>query len=83
LGFLRIIKYSKRLIIMNTRIENLKNKILSKMKKVRLYIRTPFDKNEEYTICDEITDEIYASTGIQDLAIVIKNALEKHMNGEN
>ena len=53
------------------------------MKKVKLYIRTPFGKNEEYTICDEMTDEVYASTGVQGLAIVIKNALEKHMNGEN
>jgi hypothetical protein len=50
------------------------------MKKVKLYIRTPFGKNEEYTICDELTDEVYASTGVQGLAIVIKNALEKHMN---
>lgn len=50
------------------------------MKKVKLYIRTPFSKNEEYTICDEITDEVYASTGVQVLAIVIKNALEDYMN---
>ena len=53
------------------------------MKKVKLYIRTPLGKNEEYTICDEISDEIYASTKIKDLAVVIKNAIEKHMNGEN
>ena len=53
------------------------------MKKVKLYIRTPFGKNEEYTICDEITDEVYASTCIQGFAIVIKDALEKHMNNED
>ena len=48
--------------------------------KIKLYIRTPFGKNEEYTICDEITDEVYASTGVQGLAIIIKNALEEYMN---
>ena len=55
----------------------------NQMKKIKLYIRTPFGKNEEYTICDEITDEVYASTGIQDLAVVIKNSLEKYLNQTN
>ena len=50
------------------------------MNKIKLYIRTPFGKNEEYTICDEISDEVYASTGVQGFAIVIKNALEEYMN---
>ena len=50
------------------------------MNKIKLYIRTPFGRNEEYTICDEITDEVYASTGVQGLAIIIKNALEEYMN---
>lgn len=50
------------------------------MKKIKLYIRTPLNKNQEYTICDEISDEVYASTGVQGLAIVIKIALENHMN---
>ena len=52
------------------------------MKKVKLYIRTPL-KDGEYTICDEITDEVYASTGIQGFAVIIKNALEKHKNNED
>ena len=50
------------------------------MKKVRLYIITPFLANEEYRICDEITDEIYATTTNQELAIIIKDSIENHMN---
>ena len=53
------------------------------MKKVKLYIRTPFYENEDYTICDEITDVIFASTSEQALAIVIKNSLEDYMNQSN
>ena len=56
---------------------NLKLKV---MKKVKLYIRTPFYENEDYRVCNEITDEVYASTGSQELAIIIKNSLESHMN---
>lgn len=50
------------------------------MKKVKLYIITPFFANEDYRICDEITDEVYASTSKQELAIIIKNSLEDYMN---
>ena len=53
------------------------------MKKVKLYIRTPFKKNEDYTICDEITDEVYASTNKQDLAVIIKDSLERYINQTN
>lgn len=45
------------------------------MKKVKLYIRTPFAKDDSFSICDELTDEVYASTGIEKLAPIIKNAL--------
>ena len=50
------------------------------MKKVKLYIRTPFAKDDSFLICDELTDEVYASTGIEQLAPIIKNALESFMN---
>ena len=53
------------------------------MKKVKLYIITPFFEKEDYRICDEITDEVYASTNKQDLAVIIKNSLEKYMNQTN
>ena len=50
------------------------------MKKVRLYIITPFFANEDYRICNELTDEVYATTSSQELAIIIKNSIENHMN---
>ena len=49
------------------------------MKKVRLYIRYDFD-NSEFRICDELTDEVYAQTGVKGLAPIIKESLESFMN---
>ena len=50
------------------------------MKKVRMYIITPFFANEDYRICSELTDVVYATTSSQEVAMIIKNSLEKHMN---
>jgi|GEM_PF-7122258 len=74
--FLPRLLYSSGVLV----VEDVFNLKLIDMKKIKLYIRTPLNKNQEYTICDEISDEVYASTGVQGLAIVIKIALENHMN---
>ena len=52
-------------------------------KKVKLYIITTCYEKEYYIICDEITDEVYASTSKQDLALFIKNSIERYMNQTN
>jgi hypothetical protein len=49
--------------------------------RIRLYVRTP-QKSNEFTVCNEITDEVYASTNNQELAVVIKNALEDYLNNK-
>jgi hypothetical protein len=47
--------------------------------RIRLYVRTP-QKGNDFTVCDEITDEVYASTNNQELAVVIKNAIGYYLN---
>ena len=52
-------------------------------KKVKLYIITTYFEKEYYIICDEKTDEVYASTSKQDLAVFIKNSIERYTNQTN
>lgn len=48
------------------------------MKKVKLYIAEPFFENEDYRIYND--DEVLARTNNKELAIIIKNSIESHIN---
>lgn len=46
---------------------------------VKLYVRYPLRKGT-YTICDEITDEVYATTEKEEYAKIIQQSLELFIN---
>lgn len=52
--------------------------MLKIMKKIKLEIVKPFFENEDYRIYDE--NGVLARTYNEELAIIIKNSLEKYMN---
>lgn len=50
------------------------------MKKVKLYIRTPNNKYDVISICDEYSDEVLATAKSPELASIIKVRLEQYLN---